>query len=176
MTTRAAMLGLEALFLAGPAAAGSLVVDSPDLSSGGTVAASQVYGRCGGGNHAPALSWSGAPDGTRSFAVTLFDPDARHGGGWWHWVVFDIPADAGGLPAGGILPPGATQARNDFGSAEYGGPCPPAGDTPHHYQLTVWALDVAHLPAGPGDGAAEVARLIESHALDRAGIVARYGR
>ncbi len=176
MTTRAAILCILALVLATPAAAGSLVLASPDLASGGTVAAAQVYGSCGGGNRAPALSWLGAPDGTRSFAVILFDPDARRGSGWWHWVVFDIPADAGGLPPGGILPDGATPARNDFGGAGYGGPCPPAGDAPHHYQLTVWALDVARLPAEPGESAAAVARLIESHALDRAGIVARYGR
>ncbi len=176
MTTRAAILCILALAAATPAAAGSLVVDSPDMVAGGTVAVSQVFGRCGGGNRAPALSWSGAPDGTRSFAVTLFDPDARNGDGWWHWVVYDIPAAAGGLPADGMLPAGAIPARNDFGIAGYGGPCPPAGDSPHHYQLTVWALDVAHLPAGPGAAAAAVARLIESHALDHAGIVARYGR
>jgi len=152
------------------------------MAAGGRVAEAQVYrgGTCTGGNRSPALTWSGAPAATRSFAVILFDPDARNGAGWWHWVVFDLPAGTTGLSpgagSGGGLPAGAMQAVNGFGIAGYGGPCPPPGTAPHHYQLTVWALDVAHLPAGPGDGAAAVAQLIEQHALDRAGLVALYGR
>ncbi len=173
-----------ALFLlaAGPAWAGSLRVDSPDLANGGRVALAQVYGRdgCPGQNRSPALRWSGVPAGTESFAVTMFDPDAPHFGGWWHWVVFNIPSYTTALPAGagsgGGLPAGAVQALNDFGMPGYGGPCPPPEASPHHYELTVWALDVPRLPADSSTAALEVARMIRRHAIGQARIVARYGR
>jgi Raf kinase inhibitor-like YbhB/YbcL family protein len=100
---------------------------------------------CAGGNQSPHLAWSDAPEGTESFVVTCFDPDAPTGSGFWHWLVVNIPADAtelapGSGSAGGSLPDGALQTRTDFGQPGYGGPCPPQGDHPHRYLFTVHAV------------------------------------
>src|SRR5919197_990076 len=107
---------------------------------------------CAGGNKSPQLSWSGAPDGTRSFAVTCYDPDAPTGSGFWHWVVVNIPTnvtelplDSGNLQAN-LLPPSALQTRTELGSTGYIGPCPPQGDHPHRYIFTVFAVGVETLP------------------------------
>src|SRR6476620_10493079 len=99
-----------------------------------------------GGNVSPALSWSHAPPGTQSFALLMHDPDAPTGSGWWHWVVYNLPASTTSLAAGAgdptkkLLPPGVVQGRTDFGAPGYGGPCPPQGDKPHRYIFTVFAL------------------------------------
>lgn len=95
---------------------------------------------------------SAPPEGTESSALTVFDPDAPTGIGWWHWVVFNIPADTRELPQGAgdpeadLMPPKAVQSRTDFGTFDYGGPCPPEGREPHRYEFTLWALEVDHLP------------------------------
>ena len=115
---------------------------SPDLAPGGTIGAAQVFNGfgCQGGNVSPALSWSHAPPGTQSFALLVHDPDAPTGSGWWHWVLYNIPAGTRSLPAGAgdaqkkLLPPGAVQGRTDFGTSGYGGPCPPPGK-PHLIRL-----------------------------------------
>ncbi len=101
-----------------------------------------IFG-CSGGNQAPRLQWSGAPAGTRSFAVTMFDPDAPTGSGFWHWLTWDIPADVRSLDS--TLPAGAVSGTNDAGLTGFLGPCPPPGDRTHRYQLTVFALDVPSL-------------------------------
>lgn len=173
---------LAALSWAGGApAAEAMSLSSPQIADGRPVPQNQVYGRCRGGNVSPALSWSGAPDGTESFAVTVFDPDAG-GDGWWHWIVFAIPADRQGLARGagdaerGELPDGAMQGTNDFGDVGYGGPCPPAGDRPHRYRFTVWALDTAKPPFGPDATGGTVGPWLKRHALASATLTARYGR
>lgn len=100
---------------------------------------------CHGDNVSPALSWENPPAGTKAFAITMYDKDAPTGSGFWHWVVFNIPADVhelksgAGDPAKGLIPTGAIQSLTDFGKAGYGGPCPPPG-TPHEYLITVFAL------------------------------------
>src|SRR6266567_2775664 len=139
---RPAVLAALGLSLLGAAAANaqSMSLTSTDLKEGATIANEQVFKGfgCTGGNVSPALRWSGAPAGTKSFAVTMYDPDAPTGSGWWHWVVYNIPAAVTSLPAGAgdpgknLLAAGATQGNTDFGAAGYGGPCPPPGDKPHH--------------------------------------------
>jgi Raf kinase inhibitor-like YbhB/YbcL family protein len=168
------------------AQAQTMTLTSPDIRDGGTIANQQVFKGfgCTGDNISPALSWSGAPANTKSFAVSIYDPDAPTGSGWWHWVVYNIPASTTSLPkdAGdiskGLMPKGAVQSRTDFGSAGYGGPCPPPGDKPHHYRITVFALDVDQLPNAKGDAAsaALVGFDINFHTLAKATLTGMYGR
>jgi Raf kinase inhibitor-like YbhB/YbcL family protein len=159
-----------------------LALRSPDLAAGEAISLSQVYDSygCDGGNVSPALFWRDPPIGTRSFAVLMFDSDAP-GGGWWHWAVFDIPARVRSLRAGAgdppthLLPSGAIQVRNDFGSLGYGGPCPPPGP-PHHYHLMLYALGLPKLGLDASASAAQVAARVQAIALAEAEIVRAYGR
>jgi Raf kinase inhibitor-like YbhB/YbcL family protein len=150
-----------------PKEAAHFRVTSPDLVHGTFPAASyaNAFG-CTGGNVPPRLSWSGAPAGTRSFAVTMFDPDAPTGSGFWHWSVRDLPATATSVPAG------AAAGANDAGTTGYLGPCPPAGDRPHHYEITVLALDVpdAGVPATASPALASFA--LGSHVIAYARLTA----
>src|SRR6187200_448070 len=137
---------------------------------------------CAGGNKSPHLKWSGAPAGTKSYAVTVYDPDAPTGSGWWHWVVYNIPASATELPegAGGTdgkgLPAGAAQGRTDFGSAGFGGACPPKGDKPHRYIFTVHALKTDKIEVPADASAALVGFMLNANRLAKASFEARYGR
>ena len=126
-----------------PAGAGHFNLASPDLQNNHPFPQSEIGAACNGGNQAPRLHWSGAPSATKSFAVTIFDPDAPTGSGFWHWVNWDIPANVTSLD--GALPSGAVSGTNDGGTIGYTGPCPPAGDRTHHYELSVLALDVPSL-------------------------------
>src|SRR5262249_7338896 len=128
--------------LSAPAAfAQNMTLTSAEVADGSTIKDAQVanvFG-CKGGNISPSLSWSGAPSDAKSFAITVYDPDAPTGSGFWHWVVFNIPASTTSIPLGAgdvkkkLMPKGVIQSRNDFGIDGYGGPCPPQGDKPHHY-------------------------------------------
>jgi Raf kinase inhibitor-like YbhB/YbcL family protein len=173
---------LVVLGFAGSAAAFTL--SSPDVGEGAALAAKQVlngYG-CTGGNVSPKLAWSDPPAGTKSFALTVYDPDAPTESGWWHWVVFNIPASAASIPAGAgapdsrELPAGSVQSRTDFGAPGYGGACPPAGDKPHRYIFTLYALDVERFDLKPDASAALVSLMLGKHALAKASITAKYGR
>ena len=180
MTDRIALAALAVLgaaaALATPAAAFELA--STSLRADGHFAAAQAYdgAGCGGANISPELHWSGAPAATRGYALTLFDPDARGGRGWWHWLVIDLPPTLHGLAAGAALPAGALAWRNSFGAAGYGGPCPPRGDAAHHYVLTLYALRTAALSPPPAADAAQVAALLQADALASARLVGRYAR
>lgn len=165
------------------AAAADFTVSSSDISARQPLSINQVFNGfgCSGKNLSPEVVWQHAPAGTKSFAITLYDPDAPTGSGWWHWVVANIPANASRLPggaanAGGMLPAGSVQGRNDFGEAGFGGACPPKGDKPHRYVLTVWALNIEILPVTVQTGAAMVGFLLNQHQLAKASIIATYGR
>lgn len=165
------------------AAAHAFSLQSPEIQPGSTLAPrfeANIEG-CKGDNRSPALRWSGEPKGTRSFAITVFDPDAP-GSGWWHWVVVNIPSTVHALPAGGgnangaNLPRGAMQLHNDFGNANWDGPCPPAGDKPHRYVFTVHALRTQRLAPGADARPAAAAAMIQSASLADASFTATYGR
>lgn len=162
----------------------TFTLSSPDIPTGGTIAPvfeSDMFG-CGGSNQSPVLQWSGAPAGTQSFAVTVYDPDAPTGSGWWHWMVVDLPASVTALPAnagekgGAHMPAGARQMRNDYGLWAWGGMCPPPGDKPHRYIFTVHALSVAKLDM-PDDATTAIGGfMIHAHTLATASFTATYGR
>lgn len=135
---------------------------------------------CSGANVSPEVSWRGAPKGTKSYAVTLFDPDANGGRGWWHWIVFDIPASVDRLPEGtgrgASLPAGTMQGASDFGEGGYQGPCPPEGEAAHHYVLTVYALDSDRLDLNETAKGAETSLAFKRHMLAITSIAFLYGR
>ena len=164
------------------AAAAGLTAAMPDIHNGATIPMVHVFSGCGGGNQSPALSWSVDPKGTQSFAVTIFDPDAPTGSGWWHWTVFNIPASVHSLPenAGAAnstaLPAGAVQGRTDFGFSNYGGPCPPKGDRPHRYIFTIHALKVDHVDADQDAGGALAGFMINANQIGKATFTGKYGR
>jgi Raf kinase inhibitor-like YbhB/YbcL family protein len=137
---------------------------------------------CAGGNRSPQLTWSGAPAGTRSFAVTCYDPDAPTGSGFWHWLVVNIPAtttelalDAGN-PDAPKLPAGALQTRTDFGKPGYGGPCPPPNDHPHRYFFTVFAVSQETLPVAADTSAAIVGFNLNFNTLAKATLMGLFKR
>jgi len=133
---------------------------------------SEAYGfGCAGENLSPQLSWSGAPAGTRSFAITCFDPDAPTGSGFWHWVLVNIPThvtsleEAAGNPGLGKAPAGSLETRTDFGRPGYGGPCSPPGSNFHRYVFAVHALDVPQLPVTADTSAAIVGFMLGMHTI-----------
>jgi len=137
---------------------------------------------CHGSNRSPHLAWDGAPAGTKSFAVTCFDPDAPTGSGFWHWVVVNIPPNVGelaldtGNPASGTLPAGALSVRTDFGKPGYGGPCPPEGDHPHRYLFTVHAVSMDALPVTADTSAAVVGFYLNFNTLAKASLMGLFKR
>jgi Raf kinase inhibitor-like YbhB/YbcL family protein len=137
---------------------------------------------CSGENRSPELQWSGAPEETKSFAVTVYDPDAPTGSGWWHWVVYDISANTEQIDAGvgtlnsGNLPENAVQAMSDYGVEAWGGMCPPKGDKPHRYVFTLHALKVEQLDVPENATSAMVRFAIQANTLATASFTAKYGR
>lgn len=163
-------------------AAHAFELTSPDVHPGKSLTVNQVYQGlgCKGANLSPALSWSHVPAGTKSLALTMYDPDAPTGSGWWHWVVYDIAVGVSQLPGGigakSTLPEGAKQARNDFGSRNFGGACPPVGDKPHRYVFTVYALKVDQLPVPEDASPALIGFMLNANSLGKATLTAKYGR
>lgn len=152
------------------------------IPEGGTIPERYIFNDwgCTGENKSPAVEWSGAPEGTKSFVLTMYDPDAPTGSGFWHWVIFNIPAEAGGIPedvanAGG-MPEGAVAGRTDWGAAGYGGPVPPPGDDPHRYVFTLHALSVDSLPLDDQASAAMVGFMVHQNQLASTTFTAIYGR
>jgi Raf kinase inhibitor-like YbhB/YbcL family protein len=157
---------------------------SPDVAANSQMTLKQVYNGfgCTGQNVSPALAWTMPPAGTMSYAITVYDPDAPTGSGWWHWMVYDIPATTTSIPAGAGnagkpgLPAGALQGMTDFGTKGWGGPCPPAGDKPHRYVFTVFALKVAKLDVPATATSALIGFNLNAMALGKASFTAKYGR
>ncbi|MFE3560639.1 YbhB/YbcL family Raf kinase inhibitor-like protein [Streptomyces sp. NPDC059193] len=154
----------------------AFTVKSADLAPGADLGDAQVLA---GGNVSPQLRWEGFPEGTKSFAVTCFDPDAPTGSGFWHWVLFDLPVSVTELPAGAGggkfegLPAGAVHVRNDYGTKDFGGAAPPAGER-HRYVFTVYAVDQEKLGPGEDVSAAVVGFNLRFHALGRAQLIGEY--
>jgi Raf kinase inhibitor-like YbhB/YbcL family protein len=174
---------LVAAFALAPLGALAFDLASTEIKPNATIAEAQVFKGfgCTGGNVSPSLSWKNPPAGTKSFAVTVYDPDAPTGSGWWHWVVFNLPASTTSLPAGagdpgaGKLPAGTVQSRTDFGKPGYGGPCPPQGDKPHRYIFTGFALKTDKLADENASGAL-VGFMIHANQMGKATFTGKYGR
>jgi Raf kinase inhibitor-like YbhB/YbcL family protein len=180
------MRSLATLFVtllpAAALAAEPFVLESAEVKAGAKIAEAQVFKGfgCEGGNVSPSLKWKGAPPGTKSFALMVYDPDAPTGSGWWHWIMFNIPASVTSLPAGagnpgGQAPAAAVQSRTDFGAPGYGGPCPPKGDKPHRYIFTVYALKVDKLDADANASGALVGYMARANSLGKASFTGMYG-
>ena len=167
------MSSLVALSACALAHADGFTLESASFGPNTTLSKSLVYnqGKCKGDNTSPELHWSGAPEDTKSFAVTLFDPDAQNGAGFWHWILFDIDADTTSLEpgagdtAGSDVPPGSVTTKNQFGNFGYSGPCPPIDDDAHRYVFTVYALRVEKLGLGPDATPAMVKQALEANTI-----------
>lgn len=163
-----------------PAIGAVLSVTSEEIADGVPLPIAQVFDDWGmtGENRSPQLSWTGAPEGTLSYAVTCFDPDAPTASGWWHWVVVDIPAEVTSLAAGAggsdATLPGGFHVKTDYGTAAYGGAAPPQGDHPHRYFFAVHALAVASLGVDADTRPAVVGFNLAMHTLARGFVVPTY--
>lgn len=176
-----ALLGL--LFTASTISAQkTFTLTSKDL--GGQATKTEEFGGfgCTGKNQSPELSWTNAPEGTKSFAITMYDPNAPTGSGWWHWVVFDIPkninelfTNAGNLTLN-LAPKGVIQSVTDYGVAGYGGPCPPENHGFHQYIITVYALKTEKLGLDANTNPAVVGYNLWANTIAKASIVTYYQR
>lgn len=160
--------------------AGSFTLQSDDLE--GQLSKKQEFNGfgCSGKNMSPELHWTDAPKGTKSFAITVYDPDAPTGSGWWHWLVVNLPKStttvSSDASAQSKLPKGAVETMTDYGSASFGGACPPKGDKDHAYVFTVYALDVEKLELTAKSDSALVGYMINKHVLEKATMMSYYGR
>lgn len=164
--------------------ADDLTLSSDTIRQNGTLGSAQVFAGfgCDGENISPDLQWTPGPDGTKSYAVTVYDPDAPTGSGWWHWIVYNIPADVTSLPTnaglegGANLPEGAVHGRSDFGTYGFGGACPPLGDNPHRYEFVVHALQTDNIDLPTDASAALIGYMVTANRLSSSKITARFGR
>jgi Raf kinase inhibitor-like YbhB/YbcL family protein len=154
---------------------------SPSLTPGEFMPEKYVFNGmgCHGKNVSPALEWEGFPEETKSFAITVIDPDAPHAdGGWRHWTLVNIPADTTALPenasAKGLLPQDALEVENDFDEIHYGGPCPPHGDKPHRYVFTIYAMKTDHLNLNEHSDRTSVETLLHENSIGKATFMVKY--
>jgi Raf kinase inhibitor-like YbhB/YbcL family protein len=159
-------------------------ISSPAVGADGTIPLKYTanHSGCEGENISLPLVWKDVPTDTKSLAVTMFDPDAGAGRGFWHWLVVDLPAttrailEGAGQPNSIGLPRGAVQVRNDAGVSGYFGPCPPRGDHPHRYVITLFALKSGESNVDPAASATTVAARLQSDEIASASVTYRYGR
>ncbi len=168
--------------LAGPASA--FEISSPAVGSDGIIPlkyTANIFG-CSGSNVSLPLVWKDVPAGAKSLALTMYDPDAPTGSGFWHWTIANMPPDTMGLAEGagvagnGKLPEGAMQGRNDAGTAAYFGPCPPEGDKPHRYVFTIFAVRTDKIGIDDGTSGAVVGFQLHFNTIDKASVTYTYGR
>ena len=181
---RSPIIPLLPLFCLAALPAGAMTLKSTDIREGepmDKVFSFNGFG-CSGDNRSPQLSWQDLPAGTKSVAITAYDPDAPTGSGWWHWLVVDLPAGTSELSANAgakgssTLPAGARQMRNDYGAFAWGGMCPPPGDKPHRYIFTVHALSVDRIDVPDDAPAALTGFMVNANTLAKASFTATYGR
>jgi Raf kinase inhibitor-like YbhB/YbcL family protein len=164
--------------------ASTLVLSSTDITSGEFMHKAQEFNGfgCSGNDLSPQLSWSDAPKGTKSFAITAYDPDAPTGSGWWHWQIVNIPKTTMELSAGAgstkqdHAPKGSMQIKNDYGSRGFGGACPPPGHGIHHYRFTIHALSVEKLELPEDASGALTGYMINANTIESRTIEDLYKR
>jgi hypothetical protein len=160
------------------------MINSPEIEHKGRIQSAQVFSGfgCTGKNQSPSLIWKNPPEGTKSFALFVYDPDAPTGSGWWHWIVYNLPVKVRLLPTdagredGSLLPLGAVHGKTDFNTLGYGGPCPPAGGKPHRYIFTLYALKIEKLPLQPYATAAMIGFVVNQNAIAKTSFLGYYSR
>lgn len=166
------------------AIANSLSLSSHDIADGKFMAKTQEFNGfgCAGEDLSPHLKWENAPKGTKSFAITAYDPDAPTGSGWWHWQVVNIPLKVNELATGAgsvnksLMPQGSVQISNDYGNKAFGGACPPKGHGVHHYRITIHALSVEKLELPKNASGALAGYMINSNTIESSTIESLYQR
>ena len=184
MKFKSILFALSIISYSSANAANYFTLQSSDIRDNSKISNEHVYDGfgCSGNNISPQLSWTNAPKDPKSFAVTVYDPDAPTGSGWWHYVAVNIPATYAELPANFAsiddfkTTTEINQVRNDFGINKFGGPCPPEGSKNHHYIFTVYALKVEKLPLNESSTAALAGFMINQNAIAKASFKAVYKR
>jgi Raf kinase inhibitor-like YbhB/YbcL family protein len=156
-------------------------LQSPDLKKNLNIGKKFIWNKdgCHGDNVSPSLTWKNPPKGTKSFAITVFDPDVKSGSGWWHWMIINIPAKTKSLNTGAsktkLIPQNSIEIRNDFGEIGWGGPCPPPGET-HHYVFTIYALNRESIEYSPTTTPAHLGVELEKFLIKKTYFRVKYSR
>ncbi len=151
---------------------------SKTIKEGAFLQDEQIYNGfgCSGKNIAPDLEWKNPPVGTKSYTLIMHDPDAPMPGGWWHWIVANIPSSKTNFAKGEMVNSPSMLTKTSFGNPGYGGPCPPKGHGKHRYIFTVYALDVANISSKPEMTPVQIEALIKPHTLGKASLMGYYER
>lgn len=184
MRTPFTLFTVLSLSLSSSIFAGSLTLSSQDITQGQTMSNAQEFNGfgCSGKDLSPQLQWSGTPQGTKSFAITAYDPDAPTGSGWWHWQIVNIDKNTTHLKTGAgsketsVAPKGSMQVKNDYGNPAFGGACPPKGHGVHRYQFTLHALSVEKLDLPTDASGALAGYMINANTIESSTIEALYER
>jgi Raf kinase inhibitor-like YbhB/YbcL family protein len=178
------LLSILTLTLSTSTFAGDLTLSSKDIAEGEFMSKAQEFNGfgCSGSDLSPHLKWSNAPEGTKSFAITAYDPDAPTGSGWWHWQIVNIPVTVMEIPTGAgntktsNAPTGSTQTKNDYGNQGFGGACPPEGHGVHRYRFTLHALSVEKLDLPKDASGALAGYMINGNTIESTTIESLYKR